>query len=132
MFEVGQTAEFNFCISEKEMEWFREISQDESYIHVSKEIAIKIGFKDVIVYGGLMMARISRMVGEYLPGRMGVSVKWEIDYYKPLYVDEEATLKSEVVSFSKAANHLVCKFTIRTKDKLIAKGSTYSLVKNIS
>ena len=131
MFKEGQFSEFSFSISSEEMAWFAENSGDKSHIHVNDKIARQMGFDGVIVYGGLMLLRVSRMVGEHLPGKFGVSAKWEIEYKNPLYVGEKATIRSEVVSFSEAMNYLNCKFVISANNKIIAKGKTFSIVKSL-
>ena len=131
MFETTQSAEFEFAISQQEMDWFRETSGDTSYIHVDPQKARAMGFKDVIVYGGLMLLRVSKMVGEYLPGKYGVSLGWSIDYRDALYVGERAIIRSEVQRYSPAAKHLTCKFVIRADDRLIAIGKTESMIRDL-
>lgn len=125
---VGDRTEHEFAISADDMRWFAKLSGDTSLIHSDAEFARQRGFADVIVYGGLMLAHLSHVVGMKLPGPTGTSTRWSIDYRRPLYVDEQARIAFEVVGVSPGTGLVDGKFKIRAGDRLIASGTTQSLV----
>jgi len=125
---VGQCAERTFIIDAGAMAAFATLSGDRSAIHTDAAFARGRGYEDVIVYGGLMLAQLSGLLGSVLPGDDAVSARWSIDYRKPLYLGEEAVLRLEVSHVSPAVGLVELRFSIQTGDRLIATGSAQSLV----
>jgi 3-hydroxybutyryl-CoA dehydratase len=125
---VGDVTEFGFQIDAAAMEAFAAMANDRSAIHVDAAYARARGFEGTIVYGGLMLAHLSHVLGSRIPGNDGVSTHWSIDYRKPLYVGEAAVLRLEVVHVSPATGLVDCKFAIRASDRVVATGKTQSQV----
>jgi acyl dehydratase len=128
MLEPGQSAEISFCVTQEEMELFQQLSGDHSLIHTDAAYAAERGFPAPIAYGGIMLAKLSQMVGMHLPGKFGTSVSWVITYRNPLYVGEHAVLRLEVVSVSRSVGLVEGKFSIQAGDKRVADGKTQSIV----
>lgn len=125
---IGDRAEHRFIVEKEDMAWFQKISADSSLIHTNAEFARSRGFDDVIVYGGLMLAHLSHVLGMQIPGAAGTSLRWTIDYRRPLYVGAEAGIEFEVTGVSPATGVVDGKFRILSAAKLIATGSTQSMV----
>lgn len=125
---VGDRTEHEFSVSAEDMRGFAALSGDKSPVHVDADFARARGFDDVIVYGGLMLAHLSYVVGMKLPGETGTSTRWTIDYRGPLYVGETATIDHEVVGVSPGTGLIDGKYRIRAAGRLIASGTTQSLV----
>jgi acyl dehydratase len=125
---VGDTAEHRFVIGEAEMKAFAALSSDQSSIHVDDAYARSRGFERAIVYGGLMLAQLSRVLGSKIPGDHGVSTSWTVHYRRPLYVGEPALLRLEVTHTSPATGVIEAKFAILRGDVVLASGSTQSIV----
>ncbi len=123
---IGRTATFSFCISASDMEAFVALSGDNSRIHRDDEFAWRHGFAGRIVYGGIMLARLSKMLGSHLPGDHAMSVAWQINYHHPLYVGEEATIAATVSHLSAATRIVKIKYQILVGDRLVASGSAES------
>ncbi len=124
----GLTAERAFTIDSAAMAAFARISGDTSAVHTDPAFAESRGFKDVIVYGGLMLAQLSGVLGGMLPGDDGVSTRWSIDFRSPLYVGEPAVLRLEVAHVSGAVGLVDLRFSIRAGERLVASGTAQSLV----
>ena len=124
----GDRAEHTFVVDDDAMRWFQAMSKDRSRIHCDAEFARSRGYRDVIAYGGIMLAHLSHVLGEKLPGALATSTKWTITYREPLYVAEPANLLLEVTHVSKATGIVECKFRIVSMERLIASGSTQSIV----
>ena len=125
---VGDITTHDFVIDERAMRAFQAMSNDTSRIHCDAAFARARGFKDVIAYGGIMLAHLSHVLGMKLPGPQGTSTKWTVNYREPLYVGEPATLKFELVNVSKATGIVEGKFRIEAGARLIATGTTQSLL----
>jgi acyl dehydratase len=126
--QAGDFVEHEFAVTARDMELFQALSNDKSAIHVNSEFARARGFRDVIVYGGILLAQLSHVLGGKIPGDKGVSLSWQIDYRKPLYVDERAVLKLKVIHVAESTGSIEGKFEIRTADRLVATGKTHSLL----
>ncbi|MBI1406283.1 MAG: (R)-hydratase [Caulobacter sp.] len=123
----GQVVEHPFIVDHRAMIAFAALSGDRSAVHVDPAFARARGYDDVIVYGGLMLAQLSYVVGTLMPGGDGVSVRWSIDFRGPLYVGELATLRLEVAHVSPGAGLVEGRFTIKAGERLVASGKTQSL-----
>lgn len=128
MIAVGAFVEHAFTVDATAMAAFAALSGDRSAIHTDDDFARSRGYEGVIVYGGLMLAQLSGVLGGKLPGDAGVSARWNIDYRSPLYVGEPAVLRLEVTHVSPAVGLVEGRFTIQAGDRLIASGKTQSLV----
>jgi acyl dehydratase len=126
--QVGQIAEHRFIVSPADMDAFRALSGDSSAVHTDVDFACSQGYQDVIVYGGIVLAKLSYVLGMKIPGDHGISTRWTIDYRNPLYVGQEAAIKLEVVSISESTGTIESKFAVRAADKLIATGKTQSIL----
>lgn len=125
---VGDKARHRFVIDTAAMEAFRDYTGDDSLVHTDEAFARSRGFERVIVYGGLMLAHLSSVLGCLLPGRYGTSLKWSINYRRPLYVGEEAELSCEVTHVAPSVGVLEMSFRIVAGERVIATGSTQSIV----
>jgi acyl dehydratase len=126
IFEPGDRAVRRFIVTTRDMELFQELSGDRSRIHVDPEYARGRGYRDKIVYGGIMLAQLSKLLGSDIPGDLGVSAHWSIDYRSALCVGEEAELALEVQHVSPATGLLQGAYVVRTEDRVIATGKVQS------
>jgi 3-hydroxybutyryl-CoA dehydratase len=128
MIRVGQIVVREFTVDHEAMRVFRHLSQDTSRIHCDRAFAQARGFRDEIVYGGIMLAQLSGALGTQLPGTNGTSTKWTINYRGPLYVGERAKLTLKVENISEATCIVDLKFRIEAGDRLVAAGTAQSIV----
>lgn len=113
----------DFSITPQQMRQFAALSGDFNPLHTDEAFARGKGFDGIVVYGGLLIAKVSQLIGMQLPGRNGVWASVSLDFRKPLYVDQTARVEGTVTAVS-AATGLVClKLAVRTADTVLAKGS---------
>lgn len=110
------------------MATFATLSDDHSLIHTDAAFARLHGFREPIVYGGLLLAKLSHCLGTHLPGPTGVSLEWLIRYHSPLYVDETALFHAESRRFSEALQVLELAFRVTCDDRKIASGTAQSRI----
>jgi acyl dehydratase len=115
-----RTAELDFAITEDDQLAFANISGDFNPLHLDAEFARAKGFSGAVVYGALIVARISQIVGMELPGSSGIWSALKIDFRRPLYVGETARLFAEVSHYSDATRSLSLKIEVTCADRTIA------------
>lgn len=120
--------EFSFRVTKEDMATFATLSDDHSLIHTDAAFARLHGFREPIVYGGLLLAKLSHCLGTYLPGPTGVSLEWLIRYHSPLYVDETALFHAESRRFSEAVQVMELAFWVTCDDRKIASGTAQSRI----
>ena len=117
---AGDTREFGFVISQHDMDQFATLSGDHNQIHQDPAFAVQQGFDGCVVYGGLIVAQVSRMLGMVMPGRFGLWTGLNVQFRNPLYVGEDALLTLAVDSKSEAAKMMKLKIRVTTERGLIA------------
>jgi 3-hydroxybutyryl-CoA dehydratase len=125
---VGDSTSLTFTVDEAAMRSFAGASGDHSLIHSDAAFAQSRGYAGPVVYGGIMVAHLSRVLGMSLPGPTATSISWTIKFHEPLYVGESATLVLTVSFVSSATGVVESKFKIATGTKVIASGTTQSIV----
>jgi acyl dehydratase len=108
------------------MDAFSALSEDRSLIHTDDAFARRHGFREAIVYGGILVAKLSRCLGTWLPGPRGVSMEWTIRYHSPLYVGETAVFHAEVRHVSEAVQAVEIAYRVMRGDSKIATGTAHS------
>lgn len=127
-FFIGQSIKMPIKITGMDMKNFAKLSGDYSRIHVDDNFAIKNKFKERIVYGGLITAKLSKLLGMYIPGDLGLSINWSIDFHNPLFINQIAYFDAKIKNISTSTQSLIIEFKLLCNNKLIAKGKTASII----
>jgi acyl dehydratase len=117
---LSRTAELDFAITEDDQLAFANVSGDFNPLHLDADFARARGFSGAVVYGAMIVARISQIVGMELPGSSGIWSSLKIDFRSPLYVGETAHLFAEVIHYSEATRSLSLKIKVTCADRPIA------------
>jgi 3-hydroxybutyryl-CoA dehydratase len=85
-----------FAVGKSEMLEFAQISGDYNPIHLDADYAIKQGFRDSIVYGALLISRVSGIIASKFPGPGTVigGIDWK--FIAPIYVNQMLTVKMKL------------------------------------
>ena len=124
----GMVAAVEFSISPAEMDAFAALSGDENALHRDVVFARARGFDGVVVYGGLMVAKISQLIGMRLPGRDAVWTGLSLRFRKPLYVGQQARLTGTIAHLSDSTRTVVLRMEVRTAEQLLADGEVEARV----
>lgn len=119
---VGRRVGAELCIDDQQMRSFAVLSGDFNPLHTDDEFARKKGFEGRVVYGGLLVAKISEIIGMRLPGRNSIWASLSLEFLKPLYVDERAELEAEIASRSESTGLVELKLVLRRAGKKLLKG----------
>lgn len=109
-------------VTAEDMQQFAHISGDYNPLHTDRAFARSKGHADNVVYGALLIAYVSRLVGMHLPGRDCVLAALDVKFSSPLLVDEEATLSATVKQKHEAVRLVELAFRIATPAKAVAAG----------
>ena len=118
----GARAVVDFTITTEDMQKFAALSGDYNPLHSDQNFARQKGFKGTVVYGALLIAKISCLIGMHLPGRDSVWVSTAMQFDQPLFVGEPARAEGVVAAVSQSTGMIDLKLTLRSNDKLLAKG----------
>jgi acyl dehydratase len=124
----GASERVRFRVDDRQMSQFAELSGDLNPLHTDAAFARAKGFEGRVVYGALVLAKLSQLIGMRLPGRDGVWASVTLDFRSPLLVDEEAELEATVASYSASTGLLELRLTLRRAGKLLAKGRAEVIV----
>ncbi|HOO76129.1 MAG TPA: MaoC family dehydratase [Tepiditoga sp.] len=94
--ETGYTYEVKKTITGKMVDLFAEITGDKNPVHLDEEFASKTPFKHRIAHGVLVVGLISEVLGMEFPGNGTIYMKQDAKWLKPVYLDEEITIKVTV------------------------------------
>lgn len=119
----GQQAVVDFEVSAREMQLFAELSGDFNPLHTDDAFARAKGFEGAVVYGALMVAKVSQLIGMRLPGRDSVWASLSLDFRKPLYVGQAAQVEGVVTDVSASTGMVALKLSVRAAGKMLAKGT---------
>lgn len=125
----GMQIAFPICVTDEDMRRFALLSGDVSPLHTDTAFARSKGYDDIIVYGGLLVSYISRLVGMHMPGRNSVEAGLEVKFSNPLFVNEKATLSGVVKHKHDSVQLLEIAFRIATPAKTVALGMARVLVR---
>ena len=105
---------------------FQRCSQDMNPLHTDKAFAQAKGFRGCVMYGNILNAFISHFVGMCLPTPHVMIQSQDINFHKPVFLNDEITLEAGIDTVSEAVNIINYKLkfykTTDTGRQLVAKG----------
>jgi acyl dehydratase len=124
----GMAATVDFAVTPAEMRAFAALSGDYNALHHDPAFARGKGFDGVVVYGGLIVAKISQLIGMKLPGRDAVWMGLSLRFRKPLYVGQQARLEGTITRLSDATRVVGLRIEVSSAGQLLAEGDVEALV----
>lgn len=105
---------------------FQRCSNDYNPLHTDTAFANSKGFNETVMYGNILNAFISHFVGMLLPTREIIILSQDIDYHRPVFLNNEIKLEARIDNISEAVNIINYKFKFSKvgdgKAEMIAKG----------
>jgi 3-hydroxybutyryl-CoA dehydratase len=114
-------------ISATDQESFRHLSGDTNLIHHNAAFAKQRGFTGPVVFGGLLVTKLSGFLGTIFPGEGCVWSKLAIDFRAPLYVDEVAILAVDCYYSNEDLGIWELSLRVNVDTKVVAVGSAQVL-----
>ena len=116
--EIGIEEFFQVTIDPSKMEKFLEISGDINPLHTDDGYAKEKGFSNRLVYGLLTASFYSTLVGVHLPGKYCILQGIDIQFSKPVYIDDTLKVSGKVSYINEAYKQIEIKAII-TNEKHI-------------
>lgn len=104
MLKVGDNAIEKIVFSKKEVFDFVNLIGDPNPVHLDEEYAKKSYFKRLVVQGMHAGASFSRVIGKSFPGEGSINMYREFTFIRPIYIDEEYTMKFKIIEVDKESN----------------------------
>ena len=96
----GEKAVLKKTIKACDIDAFVDLSGDNNILHIDDEFARETGFSSRAAHGMLTSAYISTLLGTILPGPGTLWLSQQIEFVRPVYVNDEITVMGEVVKKS--------------------------------
>ncbi len=93
----GVSADISWTAEVVEIEQFADLSGDRNPLQMDGAYARERGFADRVAHGFLLGAKVSALIGMFLPGRRCLLVEENLNFPNPVYPGDEVTLSGEVV-----------------------------------
>lgn len=120
---IGQKEVFTTKITQIEMDKFYQVTNDINPLHRDKDYAIQYGFENCIVYGMLTASYLSTLAGVYLPGQKSLIQSVEINFVRPVFVNELLKISGEVVDKNELFKTVKLKIAIlNSKQEKVLRG----------
>jgi acyl dehydratase len=118
----GTSASVTFSVSNEQLRQFAELSGDFNPLHVDDAFARAKGYEGAVVYGALLIAKVSQLIGMRLPGKDSVWASISFDFKRPLYVGQTAEVEGRVVTLHAATGMVELGLVLRAGGRVLGKG----------
>jgi 3-hydroxybutyryl-CoA dehydratase len=118
----GMKRSVTFTVTHEQMRAFAELSGDQNPLHVDDAFARERGYEGCVVYGALLVAKMSQLIGMRLPGRDSVWASLHFDFKRPLYVGREAEVEGTLVNVHQATGMVELGLVVRSDGRVLGKG----------
>lgn len=121
--EIGQKAEIERTITDKDIMRFAEVSGDRNPVHLDEEYAKKTFFKGRIAHGMLSAAFISAVLANELPGPGSIYLKQQLNFIKPIRIGDNITIAVEVINKDDEKERVILRtFCTNQNKELVVEG----------
>ncbi len=121
---IGREESFYVTLDSSKVDKFIDISGDINPLHVNCDYAKEKGFDDRVVHGLLTSSFYSTLVGVYLPGKYSILQGIDIQFSKPVYIDDTLTITGKISYINDAYKQIEIKATILNQDNIKVSKAT--------
>lgn len=126
LIEKSQAIEVTYHVTPDVYFGFQRISSDYNPLHTDEAFAKSKGFPERVMYGNILNGFVSHFVGMALPSRDVMIQTQDIQFRKPVYLNDEILLKSSQEDVSEAVEIINYKLKFYrmggAKPELVATG----------
>lgn len=119
--DIGDSSTFSRSCSKEDVANFALLSGDFNPLHTDAVYASTTEFGAPLVHGMLIASLISRFVGMYIPGKRCLLLKNEIQFKKPVFINDEIIVTGNVESKSNATKLIVINIQFHINLILVAE-----------
>lgn len=122
--KIGLEESFHVTLDSSKVDKFLDISGDINPLHVNCDYAKTKGFDARVVHGMLTSSFYSTLIGVYLPGKYSVLQGADIQFTKPVYIDDTLTIIGKISYINDAYKQIEIKATILNQDNIKVSKAT--------
>lgn len=111
-YQIGQSAEKETTITDKDICEFAGISGDKNPIHLDAAYAASSNFGQRIAHGMLVASAISNVIGTKFPGYGTIYVSQNLNFRAPVYINDKLKTRVEIIKIEKEKKRLVLSTTV--------------------
>ena len=115
---LGLNHSFQIELDKEKVDSFLQLSGDTNPLHVNAAYAMSKGFKDRVVYGMLVSAFYSTLVGLYIPGEYAILHGIDIQFSKPAFIGDKLSVYGEVSYINEAYKQIEIRAYIKNQDSV--------------
>lgn len=124
MFNTGDKTQLKFTVDETTYVGFINVFKDNNPLHTNESYAISKGFKECVMHGNILNGFLSYFIGECLPTKDVIIHSQQIDFSKPVYLNDVLYFEAEVDEVYESVKVVKFKFHFKNFDnKKVAKGT---------
>ncbi len=123
--ELSSNIKYTYQITPEVYFSFQRCSNDFNPLHTDEIFAGTKGYGGRVMYGNILNAFISHFVGMLLPTRDVMILTQNINFRKPLFMNDEVLLEASIEEVSDAAGYVLYKLKFKrlgAKNELVASG----------
>ena len=120
--QIGMAESSSNIITNQDIMSFAKISGDKNPVHLDEEFAATTQFKKRIAHGLMSSSYFSALFGTRLPGRGCVYVGQNLNFKRPVYINDEVIAKIEVIRIDKEKRRVFFDTICTVKGKVIIDG----------
>ncbi len=110
--QPGDTAKLSHTVTAKDVETFAGLTGDDNPLHMDEQYAAKTRFKHRVVHGMLTASFLSTIIGTLLPGRGALYLSQELNFKKPVFINDIIDARVTVIQKITVTRMLVLETTI--------------------
>lgn len=119
----GDKINQSFTIDETLYNGFKQLFKDNNPLHTNAEYAVAKGFKERVMHGNILNGFLSYFIGECLPTKDVIIHSQQINYNKPVYMNDKLDFEAEVDEVYDSVKAVKFKFHFKNSEgKKVAKG----------
>jgi 3-hydroxybutyryl-CoA dehydratase len=123
MIQKGDAFKLTYAVSEKIHEGFIALFNDNNPLHTNTEFAQRKGFSGKVMHGNILGGFLSFFIGTSLPMKNVIIHTQEINYLKPVYLNDELFFTAVVEDVFESVHTIEFKFVFENKKNVkVAKG----------
>ena len=118
----GMEASSSQTITDADVKTFAGLSGDHNPVHVSEEVASESRYKKRIAHGLISASFFSALFGTKLPGPGCVYVSQNLQFKRPVYLDDTVTATVTVERVDPEKKRIFFRTVCRVKNKIVIDG----------
>ena len=119
---TGKTFEFDFFLTNKDINKFANLVGDFNPLHINDEFAQKTFYKGKISHGMLAASLFSTLLGMYCPGRDNILLSLSLKFKSPIRPQSKLIVKGKIISKVESLKILTIKTTIEHEGNVLIEG----------